>query len=112
MMFLSIGEENLALAKKAASPDELLALAAEHNITLTQDEAEIYFRRLHINQELSEEELENVSAAGKQLSCSWDCPDPLMWRRKMTDYKQCDYCRFMKHDYYYGRMCEYPNAQR
>ena len=53
--------ELLTKAKAAKSVEELLALAKENNIELTEEEAEKYFTEWHKEGELSDEELDNVS---------------------------------------------------
>ncbi|MDE5754255.1 MAG: Nif11-like leader peptide family RiPP precursor [Oscillospiraceae bacterium] len=60
--------ELIEKARQAESPEELLALAKENGITLTEDEAREYFSELHKqsqkNGELSDDELDNVSGGG------------------------------------------------
>ena len=53
--------EHIEKAKQANSPEELLALARENSIELTEDKAKEYFERLNNSSELSDEELDNVS---------------------------------------------------
>ncbi len=57
-------KELLEKARQANSPDELLALAKENGIELSETSAEEYFEKLHRSGEMSEEELENVSGGG------------------------------------------------
>ena len=56
--------ELIEKAKQAKSAEELLALAKENNIELTEDEAKEYFEWLNKQGELSDEELDNVSGGG------------------------------------------------
>jgi hypothetical protein len=57
--------ELIAVAKKAASPEELLALAKEEGLEITSEAAADYFAKLHpVDGELSDEELDNVSGGG------------------------------------------------
>ncbi|MDE7399063.1 MAG: Nif11-like leader peptide family RiPP precursor [Oscillospiraceae bacterium] len=56
--------ELIEKAKQAKSPEELLALAKEHEFELTEDEAKEYFERLSKSGEISDEELDNVSGGG------------------------------------------------
>ncbi|MDE5753181.1 MAG: Nif11-like leader peptide family RiPP precursor [Oscillospiraceae bacterium] len=60
--------ELIEKARQAKSPEELLALAKENGMTLTQDEAREYFSELHGQSpktgELSDDELDNVSGGG------------------------------------------------
>ena len=65
---MEIKEELLEKAKKAKSTEELLALAEENGIELTEEEAEKYFSR---NVDLAAEELENVSGGSCYSSGVW-----------------------------------------
>ena len=49
-------------AKTAKSAEELLAMAKAENIEMTAEEAAKYFAELHNTGELSDDELDNVSA--------------------------------------------------
>ncbi len=53
--------EQLAKIKATKSIEELLALAKENGIELTEEEAAKYFAELHKEGELSDEELNNVA---------------------------------------------------
>ena len=56
---------NELLAKAAKSPEELLALAKENNVELTEESAKAYFDQLHPQTgELSDDELDNVAGGG------------------------------------------------
>ena len=62
---MELSNELLAEAKAAKSPEELLALAKENGIELTEEEARAYFDRLHPQTgELSDDELDNVAGGG------------------------------------------------
>ena len=54
-------QEQLAKAKAAKSAEELLALAKENGMELTEEEAKNYFEQWHKEGELADEELDNVS---------------------------------------------------
>ncbi len=56
--------EQIEKARQANSPEELLALAKENGIELSEDKAKEYFDRLNNSGELSDSELENVSGGG------------------------------------------------
>ena len=61
--------EMIEKAKAARSAEELLALAKENNVEMTEDEAKTYFAQLNPKGgEVSDDELENVSGGG--------CSDP------------------------------------
>lgn len=65
--------EVIEKAKQANSPEELLVLAKENNVTLSEEEAKKYFEKLHQSGELSDEELENVAGGGCNETTVW-CP--------------------------------------
>ena len=59
---MEMNEELLAKAKEAKNPDELMSLAKENGIELTEESAKAYFNKLHPKTgELSDSELDNVS---------------------------------------------------
>ena len=59
---MELTKELVAKAKEAKTPEELMALAKENGIGLTEEEAKAYFDRLHPQTgELSDSELDNVS---------------------------------------------------
>ena len=62
---MEINNELIAKAKAAATVEELIALATENGITLTEDDAKMYFEVLHPKTgELSDDELDNVAGGG------------------------------------------------
>ena len=59
---MELNNEQLAKAKAAKSPEELLALAKENDIELAEEEAKVYFEQMHPQTgELSDDELDNVA---------------------------------------------------
>ena len=58
---MNLTQEQLTKAKSAKSVEELLALAKENGVELTEDEAKKYFAEWHREGELSDDELQNVS---------------------------------------------------
>ncbi len=59
---MEMNKELLAKAKEAKNPDELMSLAKENGIELTEESAKAYFNKLHPKTgELSDSELDNVS---------------------------------------------------
>ena len=59
---MEINQELLAKAKEAKTVEELMALAKENNIELTEEKAKEYFSKLHSETgEISDDELDNVS---------------------------------------------------
>lgn len=61
----SITPEMIEKAKEAKTAEELLALAKENNIEMTEEEAKTYFAQLHpASGELSDDDLDNVAGGG------------------------------------------------
>ena len=56
--------ELIEKAKAAKSAEELLALAKENNVELTEQEAKTYFEQLSANGALSDEELDLIAGGG------------------------------------------------
>lgn len=61
---MTLTPELIAKAKAAASAEELLQLAKENGVELSEEEAKICFEQLHANSEVSDDELEAVSGGG------------------------------------------------
>ena len=65
---MEMNKELLAKAKEMKTPEELMALAKENGIELTEESAAAYFDRLHPQTgELSDDELDNVAGGGDAL---------------------------------------------
>ena len=57
--------EMIEMAKAARSAEELLALAKENNVEMTEDEAKTYFAQLNPKSgELNDEDLDSVAGGG------------------------------------------------
>ena len=56
-----MNKELIAKAKEAASVEELLSLAKENSIELTEEQAKELFDALHASGELSDDELKDVA---------------------------------------------------
>jgi predicted ribosomally synthesized peptide with nif11-like leader len=56
--------ELIAKAKATKSAEELLALAKEKNVELTEEEAKTYFAQLNANDAVSDDELDAVAGGG------------------------------------------------
>ena len=61
--------ELIAKAKTAKSAEELLALAKDNNVELTEEEAKTYFEQLNANGAVADDELDAVAGGG---SCPGD----------------------------------------
>lgn len=60
-----INEKYLEKAKAAKSAEELLAIAKENGLTLTEEQAAEYFDKLNVKSgELADDELDNVAGGG------------------------------------------------
>lgn len=58
-------KELIAKAKETNTVEELMTLAKENGIRLTEEEAKTYFAKLHpATGELSDDELDNVAGGG------------------------------------------------
>ena len=57
-------KELLQKAKEAKSAEELMTIAKENGVELTEEEASEYFARLNVSGELADEELDNVAGGG------------------------------------------------
>ena len=57
-------EDFIVKAKKAKSAEDLIALAKENDIALTEDRAKAYFEKIKQTEEIADEELENVTGGG------------------------------------------------
>ena len=59
--------ELIEKAKKAKNPDELMSLAKENGVELTEESAAAYFEQLNPKTgELADDELDNVAGGGCQ----------------------------------------------
>ena len=61
-------EELIAKAKEAESVQELLAMAKENGMDITEEDAGVYYAQLHKTGELADDELDNVSGGGCKTS--------------------------------------------
>ena len=90
---MELNNELIAKAKEAKTPDELMALAKENDMEMTEESAEAYYDLLHPqNGEVSDDELDNVAGGGCHnggklvVSVMHYCDE---WRCK-DDGSQCD----------------------
>ena len=76
---MNFTQEQLTKAKAAKSVEELLALAKENGLELTEEEAKNYFEQWHKEGELADEELNNVAGgcgSPDRYYSNHPCPDP------------------------------------
>ena len=90
---MEMNNELIAKAKHAKNPEELLALAKENGVELTEESAKSYFNQLNPKTgELADDELDNVAGGGCHnggrlvVSAMHYCDE---WRCK-DDGSQCD----------------------
>ncbi len=64
---MELNKELIAKAKTAKSPEELISLAKENGMEMTEETAKTYFEQLNSKAgELSDDELGNVAGGGCQ----------------------------------------------
>ncbi len=56
--------ELIEKARQARSTEEIIALAKEHDIEMSEEGAKAYFEKLNSSGEMSDDELDNVSGGG------------------------------------------------
>ncbi|MDE7399064.1 MAG: hypothetical protein K2N06_05995 [Oscillospiraceae bacterium] len=83
-----ITPELMAKARQAKSVEELLALAKENEIELSENEAKAYFEQLNKSGEISDEELDNVSGGG----CHYKDGPLVVTHGNSCDNWACKYC--------------------
>ena len=99
-----MNQELVNKARKAESVEELLALAKENGIELTNEQAKEYFAQLNPTKgELSDDELDDVSGGGCGESKTKYCPNCNSELRMMSEgtgnfsmkfYYLCDSCGY------------------
>lgn len=83
-------KEMIEKAKKAKSPDEILALAKENDWELTAQEANAYFEQLHAPKgELSDDELDDVAGG---TTCYYHNDYPVTTVADVCDLWTCPGC--------------------
>ncbi len=116
---MEMNKKLLVKAKEAKSAEELMALAKENGVEMTEESANAYLDLLHPEtDELSEEELNNVSGGGCKKgdetvvsalhSCSkwrcWSCGEKYRksaigkWCSKCGELAVCSQCIFNKYE--------------
>ncbi len=61
---MEMNNELLERARKVKSAEELMALAKENGMELSEESAAAYFEEMHKSGELSDDELDNVAGGG------------------------------------------------
>ena len=78
--------EIITKAKTAKTVEELIAIAKDNNVELTEEEAKTYFEQLHANGAVTDDDLELVSGGG--------CGDTEEDSEADTGYEEGDVVRF------------------
>lgn len=102
--------EQLTKAKAAKSAEELLALAKENDVELTENEAQKYFAEFHKEGPLADEELDNVAGGcgdddAPYYSYNQTCPTPeaFSFSCEGEDLQLCRFCtHWLPDDSNYG----------
>ena len=118
---MEMNRELIAKAKATESPEELMALAKENDIELTEENAKAYFEQLNPpTGELSDDELDNVAGGGCYtkdgrlvVSALHKCNNfsGIRGIRNNDEYAECCNCRHCT----YGKglwLCNYPDNRR
>ena len=64
MANINMNQELILKAKEASSAEELMALAKENGMEMTEEQAQAYFDVTHKTGELADDELDNVAGGG------------------------------------------------
>ena len=98
-------KEQLAQAKAAKSVEELLALARENGIELTEEAAKEKFEMFHAQGELADDELDNVSGGSSCVNGRHYSDDPPHYLIT-TAGNWCDYFEEREASSWRGSACE------
>ena len=90
-------------AKAAKSTEELLSLAKENGIELTEEEAAEYFTQINKSGELSDEELDNVAGGGCHNKDG---------RLIVSEFYHCEHAVFTKISYQSCVTCKYSSYEK
>ncbi|MCH5187402.1 MAG: hypothetical protein J1F63_03275 [Oscillospiraceae bacterium] len=101
-----MNEEMIKKAKETKTVEELIALANENDIELTEELAKEYFERLHATGELADDELENVSGGGCRTVDGWEAMAYTKKRDCPTCQQRTTHKVFVKWGYGYKYQCK------
>ena len=102
----NFNEELMAKARAANSAKELMALAKENEIELSEQEANDYFEQMNKSGELSEDELDSVAGGGchkgdgrLEITVGNHCGnwEGKSWEMKVAP-RTCGNCKFMSYE--------------
>ncbi len=80
--------EMIEKAKAAKTAEELLALAKENNVEMTEESAKAYYEQIHKTGELADDELDNVAGGG----CYHDGQLVVTVGTIACDHFRCEHC--------------------
>ena len=100
---MEMNQELLEKVKEAKSAEELLSLAKENGVELTEDEAAGYFAQLHKSGELSDEELDNVAGGGCHSKDG---------RLIVSEFHKCEYAVFTRCTNQSCVTCKYSSYEK
>ncbi|MDE6420343.1 MAG: hypothetical protein K2K87_07430 [Lachnospiraceae bacterium] len=115
-IMMNMNEELMAKARGAKSAEELLALAKENNVELTEEQANAYFEQMNRTGELEDDELDSVAGGGchnkgvtdfhSPVSLRGTCSEfkPKPWLELNENQKYCKYCEW-------GDVCYGPDGE-
>ena len=118
---MEMNRELIAKAKATESPEELMALAKENDIELTEENAKAYFEQLNPPKgELSDAELDNIAGGGCYskdgrlvVSALHKCNNfsGIRGIRNNDEYAECCNCRHCSYEKGLW-LCNYPDNRR
>ncbi len=100
---MELNTELLEKAKEAKSTEELLSLAKENGIEMTDEEGAAYFAQMKKNGELSDEELDNVAGGGCHNKDG---------RLIVSEFYHCEHAVFTKISYQSCVTCKYSSYEK
>ena len=93
-------------AKNASSPADIIRLAEENGVAITEESANAYFAQIHKNGELADEELADVAGGGchhngKLIVSALHCCDDWI----------CHKCESNQYNVVHGHRCDRETSQ-
>jgi hypothetical protein len=68
--------EQLSAVRAAKSPEELIAIADKMGVTVSENDAALYYNRLHTSPELAEDELAAIAGGAQFVPCGYEPKSP------------------------------------
>ena len=86
----NITYELIEKAKTAKSAEELLAIAKENGVEITEEESKVYFGQLNVSGPLSDDELDSVTGGG--ICRNTDNTNGANDGVRLINVRKCKYC--------------------